>query len=122
MTFTRAAVLFAFAISTPLCAQTPEPKPSAAPVEAQARAADAQIGTLAPLPQKPSPVSSHAPFEAGDCKICHQNSDPKQPGPLHKQTPALCLDCHEEFDSVLKRSHTHPPARAACTTCHNPHN
>lgn len=79
-------------------------------------------GSLAPLPAKPAPVSSHAPYEAGECKICHQSGDPRQPGALNKATPALCLDCHEEFAGVLKRPHTHAPARAACTICHNPHN
>lgn len=77
---------------------------------------------IAPLASKPAPVSSHAPFEAGDCKVCHQGNDPKQPGPLKKATPALCLDCHEEFADVLKRRHMHAPARTACTACHNPHN
>lgn len=77
---------------------------------------------IAPLASKPAPVSSHAPFEAGDCKVCHQGNDPKRPGPLKKATPALCLDCHEEFAGVLKRRHMHAPARTACTACHNPHN
>jgi predicted CXXCH cytochrome family protein len=79
-------------------------------------------GSLAPLPAKPAPVSSHAPYEAGECRICHQSGDPRRPGALNKATPALCLDCHEEFVGVLKRPHTHAPARAACTSCHNPHN
>lgn len=78
--------------------------------------------TLAPLPPKPAPVSSHAPYEAGDCSICHRSSDPKRPGPLTKEVPALCVECHEEFVRVLNRPHVHAPARAACTTCHNPHN
>lgn len=77
---------------------------------------------LAPLPAKPAPVSSHAPYEAGDCRICHQSADVKQPGALLKSVPALCLDCHDEFASVLKRPHTHAPAQFACTGCHNPHN
>lgn len=119
MTLTRDvfAVLFTFAISTTLFAQTAQPKAAAAP---SARAAGSV--SLAPQPSKPPSVSSHAPFEAGDCKICHQNADPKQPGPVLKQGPALCLDCHEEFAGVMKRPHTHAPARAACTSCHNPHN
>ena len=96
--------LLAFALSSPLLAQT---KPGA----------DSSLG---PLSAKP--VSSHAPFEAGECKICHQGADPKQPGPVVKQPPALCLECHEEFTAVMKRPHTHMPARTNCTICHNPHN
>lgn len=77
---------------------------------------------LAPLSTKSAPASSHAPYEAGECSVCHRSGDPKHPGPPNKATPALCLDCHEEFVGVLKRPHTHAPARAACTSCHNPHN
>ena len=124
MALTRGAVsvLLAWAVSIPLGAQTQQPKPGPAAVVVQAQKAAARNATLAPLPAKPAPVSSHAPFEADDCKICHQSADPKQPGPLQKPVPSLCLDCHEEFDAVLKRAHTHAPARAACTSCHNPHN
>ena len=131
MTYTRGIfpVLLALAVSTPLFAQTTPPKPGAAAVEAQAKNAApvrsvgvAAPGSLAPLPAKPAPASSHAPFEAGDCKICHQSADPKQPGPVIKKGPALCLGCHEEFAGVLKRPHTHAPALADCTNCHNPHN
>lgn len=128
---TRAAfsVLLALAVSAPLFAQTSQPKPGAAVVEGPAKKAAAVTsaraaapGSLAPLPAKPSPASSHAPFEAGDCNICHQSADPKQPGPVVKQGPALCLECHEEFAGVMKREHTHAPARSDCTNCHNPHN
>ncbi|MDD5176546.1 MAG: cytochrome c3 family protein [Sterolibacterium sp.] len=94
----------------------------AAPASAPSVRKSASPGSLAPLPSKPTPASSHAPFESGDCKICHQNSDPKQPGPVTKQGPAMCLECHEEFAGIMKRPHTHPPARTACTSCHNPHN
>ena len=131
MTSTRNifAVLLAMAVSTTLLAQTSQPKAGAPAVEVPAKKAgpapSARVGpplSLAPLPVKPAPASSHAPFEAGDCKICHQNADPKQPGPVLKKGPAMCLDCHEEFVGVMKRPHTHAPARAACTSCHNPHN
>ena len=131
MTLTRAAfpVLLALAISALAWAQTTQSKPGAAVVKVQTTKAAAPIsapvaapGALAPLSAKPAPVSSHAPYEAGDCKICHQSADPKQPGPVIKQGPALCLVCHEEFASVLKRPHTHAPALADCTSCHNPHN
>jgi predicted CXXCH cytochrome family protein len=101
--------------------------PPAAPAKAQANAPGVQNvrtprAALAPLPARPAPASSHAPYEAGECKICHQNADPKNPGPVVKSGPALCLDCHEEFAGVLKRPHTHAPARGDCTSCHNPHN
>ena len=78
--------------------------------------------SLAPLAAQVQAVSSHAPFEAGDCKICHQSADPKQPGPVRTKGPALCLSCHEEFVDVMKRPHTHEPARTDCTNCHSPHN
>jgi len=94
----------------------------AAPEAKKAVSVAAVPRSLAPLPAQPAPVSSHAPYEAGDCRICHQSADPKQPGPLNKAGPALCLDCHEEFAGILKRQHTHAPARTSCTACHNPHN
>jgi predicted CXXCH cytochrome family protein len=122
------SVLLALSVSTPPFAQTSQTKPGAAAVEVQAsKPATASVrtaapGSLAPLPVKPSPASSHAPFEAGDCKICHQNADPKQPGPVVKKGPGLCIECHEEFAAVMQRPHTHAPARGDCTSCHNPHN
>lgn len=103
MILPRTAFLLMLIVSAPLLAQTSTP-------------------TLAPLPAKPAPASSHAPFEAGDCRICHQSGDAKNPGAVLKPTPALCLDCHDEFERVMKRPHTHAPATASCTTCHNPHN
>ena len=95
-------------------------KPAGEPRKAVGGAATpAQV---APLPAAASPASSHAPYEAGECAICHAGDNPKQPGPIRKPLPELCLDCHEDFAAVLKRPNTHPPARSACTTCHNPHN
>ncbi|HEX5133206.1 MAG TPA: cytochrome c3 family protein [Candidatus Krumholzibacteria bacterium] len=32
-----------------------------------------------------------------------------------------CVDCHEDFKSVMKRSHVHQPARDNCETCHKRH-
>ncbi len=40
--------------------------------------------------------------------------------PAHAQRRE-CLDCHEDFKSVLKRSHVHQPARESCETCHKRH-
>jgi predicted CXXCH cytochrome family protein len=75
-----------------------------------------------PLPPKVAVVSSHAPFEAGDCSLCHKSADPKAPGPVTKASPGVCLECHEEFNAVLKRPHVHAAAQGDCTSCHNPHN
>ena len=75
-----------------------------------------------PLPPRTAVVSSHAPFEAGDCSLCHKSADPKAPGPVTKASPAVCLECHDEFNAVLKRAHVHAAAAADCTSCHNPHN
>lgn len=97
------------AVAVPSTASAPTSRPTVRP-------------SLLPLPIKPVPASSHAPFEDGDCKICHQHADAKQPGPVLKKGPALCLDCHEEFAGILKRSHTHAPTRTDCVSCHNPHN
>ena len=84
-------------------------------------AAPARAGALAPLPAQPPPASSHAPFSAGDCSICHQSADPKRPGPVTKSGMALCVDCHEEFEAVMKRPNVHASAVDNCTHCHNPH-
>lgn len=133
MTSTRGSfvVLLSLAsmFSSALFAQTAAPSSGAAKAAVPAQAAASVPAgkvtvrhSMLPLPVKPAPASSHAPFEAGDCKICHQNADPKAPGPVLKKGPALCLDCHEEFTGVMKRAHTHAPARTDCISCHNPHN
>lgn len=116
------AALLMCTVAVPLFAQTSARAPETTPAKKPAAMAPTLSFSVAPLPAKPSPVSSHAPYEAGDCKICHQNADPKQVGGLRKPAPGLCLECHEEFAGVLKRQHTHPPARKECTSCHNPHN
>lgn len=110
--------LLALVVSTPIFAQSPKSGEDAA---SSARRSGPPL-SLAPLPAKPVPVSSHAPFEEGNCKTCHQSADPQRPGPVIKKGPALCLDCHEEFAGILKRKHTHEPATTNCTNCHNPHN
>lgn len=123
MTFLRGALclLLALVVAPPLLAETAAAAKTGAALPAPS-VRPAGFSSLAPLPATAAATSSHAPFEAGDCKICHQNADPKQPGPVPVKGPALCLGCHEEFDGVMKRPHTHKPARGDCTTCHNPHN
>jgi predicted CXXCH cytochrome family protein len=120
MTFLRSILLLLLlaVVSPPLWGQ----KKPAPPETKKPAAIAASPGLRAPLPATAKPSSSHAPYEAGDCGICHRGTDSKQPGPLTKPVPELCLDCHEEFVAVLKRPHTHAPARSACTACHNPHN
>jgi predicted CXXCH cytochrome family protein len=40
--------------------------------------------------------------------------------PAHAQRRE-CVDCHEDFKNVLKRSHVHAPAKQDCETCHKRH-
>jgi len=67
-------------------------------------------------------VSAHAPYTDGACDFCHKGSG-KNPGPLVKPVNETCYGCHSEFEEMLaQRKVTQPPAAAACTNCHNPHN
>jgi predicted CXXCH cytochrome family protein len=51
---------------------------------------------------------------------------PASPRPEYKLLPGAagqkCLECHEEFEAELKKSHLHPLVEAKeCTGCHVPH-
>ncbi len=79
---------------------------------------------LAPIP-KAEATSSHGPYEMGACDTCHQRRDPANPGAALKVSNDLCYECHDEFrgTAAVKMDKTvHPSVKAACTTCHNPHN
>lgn len=77
---------------------------------------------LGPLPAGAKVGWAHAPFQDGDCSLCHERKDAKNPGGIIMPVNELCLSCHEEFASVLQRSHLHKPAKKSCTNCHNAHN
>jgi len=104
-----AALLATLLSGTVAAAESAAAKPKAPP-------------SVAPLAAGEKVGWSHAPYEAGDCSLCHQRSDPKNPGPIVKGVNELCTSCHEEFAEVKERKFRHPPAEAACTNCHNPHN
>jgi predicted CXXCH cytochrome family protein len=88
---------------------------------AQAPSAPAKPPSQAPLPKGEKAAWTHAPFAAGDCSICHERGDAKNPGKITTPGVQLCLQCHDEFQPIMARKHTHPPAKADCTACHNAH-
>jgi len=76
---------------------------------------------LAPIASSEA-ASAHNPYTDGACDFCHKGSG-KDPGPITKPVNELCFDCHTDFQEMLaQRPVQHPPALAACTSCHNPHN
>ena len=84
----------------------------------------AEPSRLAPIPNAEA-TSTHGPYEMGACETCHQRHDAANPGPALKVTNDLCFECHDEFKGtspVKMESAVHPTTKAACTTCHNPHN
>lgn len=84
----------------------------------------AEPSRLAPIPNAEA-ASTHGPYEMGACETCHQRHDAANPGPALKVTNDLCFECHDEFKGtapVKMESAVHPTTKAACTTCHNPHN
>ncbi len=75
----------------------------------------------------PEKGSRHAALDMG-CDTCHTTHKAGDPSKhefryhLAKDTPALCLDCHDARDASLQKAHNDQPfATADCVTCHNPH-
>jgi len=75
----------------------------------------------------PEKGSRHAALDAG-CDTCHLTHKTGASGELEfvkhlkKNTPALCLDCHDPKDAALVKAHQGQPfEKADCVTCHNPH-
>ena len=71
--------------------------------------------------------SRHAALDRG-CEICHTIHKTGEGGKreydfqLKKDSPALCMDCHDTGDPKLLESHQGQPfAAAGCLTCHDPH-
>ncbi len=71
--------------------------------------------------------SRHPALDMG-CDTCHNvhkvGDATKREFKYHlaKDTPALCLDCHDAKDESLAKAHNHQPfANADCLGCHDPH-
>jgi predicted CXXCH cytochrome family protein len=79
---------------------------------------------LAPLPKEEATVV-HGPYEQGACETCHERADASNPGQA-RVSNETCLACHDEFSGKapvrVGKGKSHPVAKAACITCHNPHN
>lgn len=59
----------------------------------------------------------HPPYREKECGVCH---DEGQMGKLNEQLPALCYNCHEDFND--RYAFVHGPVSAGyCTQCHSPH-
>jgi predicted CXXCH cytochrome family protein len=84
----------------------------------------AEESRLAPLPRDQATVV-HGPYEQGACDTCHERADAKNPGAA-RTTNETCLACHDEFAGKapvkIGKGKAHPEGKAACLSCHNPHN
>ncbi|MFB3815070.1 MAG: cytochrome c3 family protein [Terriglobales bacterium] len=75
----------------------------------------------------PAKGSRHAALDMGcdSCHVTHKTGDPEQRefrAHLTKNTPALCVDCHDTKDTNLIKTHQNQPfASTDCVTCHDPH-
>lgn len=75
----------------------------------------------------PETGSRHAALDMG-CSTCHMTHKigeaDKRENQFHltKDSPALCLDCHDASDEKIKKAHRGQPIeKADCLTCHDPH-
>ena len=63
--------------------------------------------------------TSHEPVAEGDCESCHEDHGEDYELILSDEVPALCFNCHDEYEG----SHQHEPvADGDCLSCHNVHN
>jgi len=75
----------------------------------------------------PKDGSRHAALDMGcdTCHVTHKTGDPNRREfrqHLTKDTPALCLDCHDAKDANLIKAHQGQPfEKADCLNCHDPH-
>jgi predicted CXXCH cytochrome family protein len=71
--------------------------------------------------------SRHAALDMGceTCHLTHKAGDPlRREFAFHltKDTPELCLDCHDAGGEALAKAHQGQPfAKADCIACHDPH-
>jgi predicted CXXCH cytochrome family protein len=62
-------------------------------------------------------VFKHFPYAENDCNSCH---DKKFLGAYVEPLPALCYQCHENFNESYNSLHG-PVKGGYCTSCHDPH-
>ena len=63
----------------------------------------------------------HRPVREGNCPACHSAHGSEHGRLLVAGIPRLCLGCHRA-DASLRAAHPgFDPARANCSTCHDPH-
>ena len=75
----------------------------------------------------PASGSRHAALDMG-CDTCHVTHKTGERGKrefdfhLTKDTPGLCIDCHDVKDAALAKTHNDQPiANTNCLSCHDPH-
>lgn len=75
----------------------------------------------------PQGGSRHAALDMG-CATCHVTHKTSDKGDreanfhLTKNSPAICLDCHDAKDANLAKAHQDQPfANSDCLSCHDPH-
>jgi predicted CXXCH cytochrome family protein len=75
----------------------------------------------------PNGGSRHAALDQGceTCHITHKAGDPAKrefASHLTKDSPQLCLDCHDTKDPAMVKAHQNQsPPEADCLKCHDPH-
>lgn len=128
-TTSLAASLLLLAVASVATAAKPEGKPAKPKPAPTAKPAGTGRTTMpatrrysvAPQPEKQA-RNVHGPYAAGDCGLCHERDNPKDPGKLSRPANETCLECHDDFQDIMKRPYAHEAARRDCTVCHNPHN
>jgi predicted CXXCH cytochrome family protein len=75
----------------------------------------------------PEGGSRHAALDMGctTCHVMHKTSDKgdrESSFHLTKDSPALCVDCHDTTDANLAKAHQNQPfEKSDCLICHDPH-
>lgn len=66
-------------------------------------------------------VNLHQPVTEAGCDACHAAGAPGRIV-LQAEVKELCLTCHSEIETQMKKRQPHAPVREGkCTTCHAPH-
>ncbi len=63
----------------------------------------------------------HAPVEMKECGTCHTLAAGKGFMSVEKGTPAACVECHVEKQTLLDSAAIQHPVASDCTGCHDPH-